>query len=631
MSGPATHSYRALRSQFGLARRSIPRHLASPRSASHRAASTSSPSSILDTDDADGVGSKRTNPAPGPPKPNSPFTIFDRDAKLKQKSRAALRRSHEGPGEGRGEPGSASRTTDYVRMAAAQSLAERVLDITRQFETIVELGSGPGYLRHHLQKDGSGVKKIIMCDTSRELLYRDEHLDKDFPFEFERHVIDEEDLPFESDTVDCIVANTSLHWTNDLPGALVQIQRALRPDGVFVGSLFGGDTLFELRTSIQLAEQEREGGISPRVSPMTDTRDCASLLSRAGFSIPTVDIDEVAVSYPSIYELIHDLRDMGESNAVINRRHTLQRDTLLSAGAIYQALHGDEEMNTIPATFGIIYLIGWKPDPSQRKPLERGSASHSMKDVLGDGSGGIALSGVSSSNGAGGNRSFSTSARSRQEASAGPAQKACPACGTKLSIERATCSMRDCDRLQAIPSDVDYYSLMGLGSISQPTAPDGGWSIHMGQLKGKWREMQGLSHPDRMGGKGEEEQAIAADQSALINRAYEVLRNPILRAHYLLEQKGGSEAAPGEADSLEDPALLMQVMELREALEEAQSEADLVPIKETSAQLYDEAVERLRLCFGAPEGPQLEEAKKAATELRYWNNIQEACREWSPK
>lgn len=164
------------------------------------------------------------------------------------------------------------------------------------------------------------------------------------------------------------------------------IRRALKPDGVFIAGLCGGDTLFELRTSLQLAEQEREGGISPRISPMADTRDMASLLSRAGFTIPTVDVDEVAVGYPSMYELMHDLRDMGESNAVINRRGQLRRDTLLSAGAIYQAMHGNEEgpegPEGVPATFQLIFLIGWSPSPTQPKALKRGSAKSSLKDAL---------------------------------------------------------------------------------------------------------------------------------------------------------------------------------------------------------------------------------------------------------
>lgn len=153
--------------------------------------------------------------------------------------------------------------------------------------------------------------------------------------------MDEELLPFEENSLDCIIASGSLHWTNDLPGALVQIQRALKPDGVFLGYMLGGDTLFELRTSLMLAEQERHGGLSVHVSPMTESRDVSALLTRAGFTLQTVDTDEVTVHYPGLFELLHDLQDMGESNAVINRRAYLRRDTLLAAAATYRGVWSD--------------------------------------------------------------------------------------------------------------------------------------------------------------------------------------------------------------------------------------------------------------------------------------------------
>lgn len=332
------------------------------------------------TGGASGVGAGATGPAPGAPSgPNSPFTIFDRNAKKQQRSRAAQRRG-----------GEASRQTDYLREAVAENLCERLYDIKRDFETIVDLGSGAGFIARHLDAERTGTKRIIMCDSSEAVLHRDDDVgDKSSPpgVQLESRVVDEESLPFEENSLDCVVCCGSLHWTNDLPGALVQIQRALKPDGVFIGAVCGGDTLFELRTSLQLAEQEREGGISPRVSPMADSRDMVSLLSRAGFNIPTVDTDEIEVGFPSMYELMSDLRDMGESNAVIHRRPVLQRDTALAAGAIYKLLHGSED-DTVPATFSIIYMVGWKPDPSQRKPLKRGQISHNMKDVLGEEGGG---------------------------------------------------------------------------------------------------------------------------------------------------------------------------------------------------------------------------------------------------
>lgn len=226
----------------------------------------------------------------------------------------------------------------------------------------------------------------------------------------ERILLDEESFcpePLQPDSQDVIMSNLALHWVNDLPGTLIQIRQILKEDGVFIGALLGGESLFELRTSLQLAELEREGGISPRVSPMTgaspsrpcmipsvemlirsvacaDSRSMSSLLSRAGFNLPAVDVDEVTIHYPSIFELMDDLRGMGESNAVSLRRPHLSRDTLLAADAIYRALHGNED-GTLPATFQVIFAIGWKPAASQPKPLKRGTAKTSLKEALGEG------------------------------------------------------------------------------------------------------------------------------------------------------------------------------------------------------------------------------------------------------
>ncbi|CAO3575204.1 unnamed protein product [Mortierella alpina] len=223
------------------------------------------------------------------------------------------------------------------------------------------------------------MKKLIMCDMSEAMLNRDRDVQYEVPVE--RRVVDEENLPFPENSLECVVSSLSMHWINDLPGAMIQIQRSLKPDGVFIAGLFGGDTLFELRTSLQLAELDREGGISPRISPMADSRDLGSLLSRAGFTLTTVDVDEVTVSYPSALELMEDLRAMGESNAVINRRGYLSRDTMMAAAAIYKEMYGNPD-GTVPATFQILYMIGWKPAPTQNKPLERGTAKHSLKERL---------------------------------------------------------------------------------------------------------------------------------------------------------------------------------------------------------------------------------------------------------
>ncbi|CEL59468.1 hypothetical protein RSOLAG1IB_03401 [Rhizoctonia solani AG-1 IB] len=298
----------------------------------------------------------------------SPFRLFDRNAKRIQKDRAASR-----------ESGERSRTVDYVREEVADRLFERVLDIKRRFPHILDLGAGSGHFTKLLDSDITD--RVTMLDMSLQSLNRDP--DPDFPLPPARLHLDEENLlkAIPANSQDAVMSCLGLHWVNDLPGALIQIRESLKPDGVFLGAMFGGDTLFELRTSLQLAQTEREGGISPRVSPMTDTRDVSNLMGRAGFTLLTVDTDDVKVSYPSIWELMEDLRDMGESNAIASRNTFIKRDTLIAADAIYKALHGDED-GTVPATFQIIYMIGWKPAPNQPKALERGSAQTNLKDVL---------------------------------------------------------------------------------------------------------------------------------------------------------------------------------------------------------------------------------------------------------
>ncbi|KAF9266265.1 S-adenosyl-L-methionine-dependent methyltransferase [Marasmius fiardii PR-910] len=297
-----------------------------------------------------------------------PFQVFDREAKRTQRDRAVLR-----------DGGASSRTVDYLRDEIADRMIERLMDIKRKFSTIVDLGSGSGHFTKLL--DPNFTQKSIMVDSSREMLQRDS--DSEFQVQVDRIHADEEDLlqTLGPESQEAIVSCLSLHWVNDLPGVLVQVKEALQPDGLFLGAMLGGETLFELRTSLQLAEMEREGGISPHVSPMTDSRDVSNLLGRAGLTLLTVDVDEVKVNYPSMWELVDDLKSMGESNVIIGRRHVIHRDTLAAASAIYKELHSNED-GTIPATFQIIFMIGWKPAPMQPKPLARGSGKMSLKDVL---------------------------------------------------------------------------------------------------------------------------------------------------------------------------------------------------------------------------------------------------------
>ncbi|KAJ7044784.1 S-adenosyl-L-methionine-dependent methyltransferase [Mycena alexandri] len=298
-----------------------------------------------------------------------PFQVFDRNAKRIQKNRAALK-------EG-------SRTVDYVREEVADRLMERFLDIKRTFGTILDLGSGSGHFTKLLEPEKA--QKSVMMDSIRRWVAPARNVTHLYlaPVQVERIHADEENLlqTVEPNSQEAIVSCLSLHWVNDLPGTLIQIREALQPDGLFLGAMFGGDTLFELRTALQLAEIEREGGLSPHISPMTQTRDISNLMGRAGFSLLTVDVDEVKVAYPDMWALMDDLRAMGEGNALLGHRRALRRDTLAAASAIYPALHGNED-GSVPATFQIIYMIGWKPAPSQPQPLERGTGKVPLGEVL---------------------------------------------------------------------------------------------------------------------------------------------------------------------------------------------------------------------------------------------------------
>ncbi len=181
---------------------------------------------------------------------------------------------------------------------------------------------------------------------------------------------------------DLAVSILGLHALNDLPGALVQIRRALKPDGLFLAAVFGGATLFELRDSLAAGEAATTGGISPRVAPMADVRDLGGLLQRAGFALPVADLEHTTVRYRDFFALVRDLRAMGETNALTGRLGYLRRDTLAATLAHYSEHHADPD-GRLRATFDIIYLTGWAPDESQPKPLRPGSAKMRLADALG--------------------------------------------------------------------------------------------------------------------------------------------------------------------------------------------------------------------------------------------------------
>lgn len=195
--------------------------------------------------------------------------------------------------------------------------------------------------------------------------------------------MDHEILQAEPDAHDLITANLWLHTINDLPGMLVQIRRALKPDGLFIGAMLGGETLYELRDALQLAEMEITGGVSPRVSPFADKPEMAALMQRAGFSLPVVDSEIITVTYPTLTKLMHDLRGMGETNILAQRTRKFSPRTLFpTAEKFYHHNHSEPE-GTLRASFEIIFLLGWAPHESQQKPLKPGSATARLADILG--------------------------------------------------------------------------------------------------------------------------------------------------------------------------------------------------------------------------------------------------------
>ena len=189
-------------------------------------------------------------------------------------------------------------------------------------------------------------------------------------------------LPVPDGSADLIVSILGLHWIDDLPGALARIRRALKPDGLFLGALFGAGTLKELRGVLTEAELQVRGGAQARISPFADGYDAAALMQRAGFALPVTDVDRVTVRYPDMFALVRDLRAMGETNALAGAIRPLTRDIAGRAAALYAERHAEPD-GRIPATFEIVQLAGWAPHESQQKPLPRGSAKMRLADALG--------------------------------------------------------------------------------------------------------------------------------------------------------------------------------------------------------------------------------------------------------
>jgi SAM-dependent methyltransferase len=196
-------------------------------------------------------------------------------------------------------------------------------------------------------------------------------------------IADEEFMPFADDSFDLITSTLNLHSVNDLPGALLQIKKSLKSDGLFLASLFGGETLFELRECLAAAEIELKGGISPRVFPFADKQQLGALLQRAGFNLPVVDSEIITVTYENIFGLLKDLRGMGERNIIRDRHRQNPGKALYMRAAEIYAQKYSEPDGRIRASFEIIFLLGWSPHESQQKPLRPGSATKRLSEALG--------------------------------------------------------------------------------------------------------------------------------------------------------------------------------------------------------------------------------------------------------
>jgi SAM-dependent methyltransferase len=275
--------------------------------------------------------------------------IFDRLLQRRRRSRAAAL--------------SANFLLDHV----AGELADRLSVVLRRFNVGVDLGTPGDAVRRSLRRLGAGM--IVGADV----------IARRKPFV----VAEEEALPFRDSSLDFVVSGLALHFANDLPGVLAQIRRALKPDGLFLAAILGGETLTELRQAFAEAESEIEGGASPRVAPFADLRQIGALLQRAGFALPVTDVERVTVRYSSVFDLMHDLRRMGAANTLVARRRVpLRRTTLMQMADVYARRFADAD-GRIRTTFDIVWLSGWAPHPNQQQPLRPGSAKARLADALG--------------------------------------------------------------------------------------------------------------------------------------------------------------------------------------------------------------------------------------------------------
>mgnify|MGYP006276208807 CR=1 FL=1 len=297
---------------------------------------------------------------PQPPADEGPPRLFDRALLRRRRDRAA------------GE----FRDYDFLHARVADDLLDRVESVSRDFDTCLVIGGG-GAVGRALKDRPAAAKKIatvIETDLSAQMAALSES---------PAAALDEEVLPIKEGSVDLVLSCLSLHWTNDLVGALIQINYALKPDGFFAGAVLGGSTLTELRQALKAAEGALGREPGRRVSPYADTVDMAGLVSRAGFAMPVSDVDRITARYGNSFVLMRDLRKMGETNALEDRPRTPGSKALfVKTAEAYSHACADQD-GRIPATFEVIHFAGWAPHPDQPKPKRPGSATHRLADALG--------------------------------------------------------------------------------------------------------------------------------------------------------------------------------------------------------------------------------------------------------
>ena len=326
--------------------------------------------------------------------------VFDRTVKAAHRDRAAYLRKIHPSGD----------TADPFLEEIARRTLDRLSDVKREFPRVLVLGGAGDAVVRRLLRDRGDVRVIVVTDMSRDMLRLvrdnvaaefsaggggggddkgDDSLDSQVVRtasggEVTVHYVhaDEEELPAKSQSVDVVVSALGLHWANDLPGAMTQARMALVPDGLFLSAVLGGETLREMRIACAVAELEREGGVSQRVSPLAQVRDCGNLLTRAGMRLPAVDVDTVTMNYPSPHKLVEHLRVMGETNAGVSRRPgPLARSTAAAAAASYGSMFPRDGGEGVEATYQVLYMTGWSPGEGQQQPAERGSAGVSLAQL----------------------------------------------------------------------------------------------------------------------------------------------------------------------------------------------------------------------------------------------------------